>query len=138
LIECEQAYGESRWTDESWENIYERSWKKRLYEDIDVSQPPYSTRYPWLANLKYDKRLTVVSKNLVYKCDRFLGRGKQELFDNLVTDEDPGFINASNENFMLRDDSYVYDKIPGFQKIPFDRIGLYVDEYRKILPKDNR
>ena len=80
----------------------------------------------------------MVSKNLVYKCGSFVGRGEPELFDNLVTDEDPGFINASNENFMLRDDSYVYDKISGFQKIPFDRIGLYVDEYRKILPKDNR
>ncbi|MFC1738431.1 hypothetical protein ACFL1G_05190, partial [Planctomycetota bacterium] len=100
-----------------------------------------------LANLKYDKRLTVVSKNLVYRCDllshqtteyAFVEGEEPELVDNFVTEEDPGFINASDENFILRDDSYVYDIIPGFQKIPFDKIGLYVDEYRKILPKDNR
>jgi len=30
----------------------------------------------------------------------------------------------------------VFQKIPGFQPIPFDKIGLFKDEYRRTLPTD--
>ena len=53
--------------------------------------------------------------------------------NNYVTLEDPGFVDAENKNFQLRDDSIVYQKIPEFKKIPFEKIGLYVDEYRTKL-----
>jgi hypothetical protein len=53
-----------------------------------------------------------------------------ELRDNLTTDEDPGFEDAANMDFRLRPDSRVFRDIPGFEPIPFDRIGLYSDEYR--------
>ena len=48
--------------------------------------------------------------------------------DNYVTKEDPGFVDAANMSFQLRDDSIVYKQIPGFQKIPFADIGPYSDE----------
>ena len=41
-------------------------------------------------------------------------------------------------NFQLRDDSIVYRKIPGFKKIPFEKIGLYQDEYRATWPVPHR
>ena len=41
-----------------------------------------------------------------------------------------------NMNFQLKDDSRVYKEIPGFKKIPFEKIGLYVDEYRKQINKE--
>jgi hypothetical protein len=34
-------------------------------------------------------------------------------------------------NFMLKSNSIVFEKIPGFQPIPFDKMGLYKDKYRK-------
>ena len=37
-------------------------------------------------------------------------------------------------DFRLRDDSVVYEKVPGFKPIPFERIGLYRDAFRKQLP----
>jgi len=56
------------------------------------------------------------------------------IVDNFVTEEDPGFVDAANMNFQLRDDSVVYQKIPEFKKIPFENIGLYQDEYRTTRP----
>jgi len=37
-------------------------------------------------------------------------------------------------NFQLREDAAVFRKVPGFQKIPFERIGLYANEYRATWP----
>lgn len=49
-----------------------------------------------------------------------------EFENNLVLgeDEDAGFVDPDQGNFQLRDDSIVYKKIPGFERIPFERIGL--------------
>ncbi|MEO8167689.1 MAG: hypothetical protein ABI623_05530, partial [bacterium] len=51
--------------------------------------------------------------------------------NNLVTATDPGFVDEVRMNFALRDDSIVYKKIKGFEKIPFAKIGPYPDKYRK-------
>ena len=57
-----------------------------------------------------------------------------DIVDNFATEEDPGFVDAKGLNSALRSNAVVYEKIPGFQPIPFERIGLYVDEYRIELP----
>ena len=51
--------------------------------------------------------------------------------NNLVTKDDPGFVDMKNGNFNLKAGSKVYKEIPGFQKIPFDKMGIYKDQYRK-------
>lgn len=51
--------------------------------------------------------------------------------NNFVTKEDPGFVDMKNGNFNLKTDSKIYKFIPGFQQIPFDKMGIYKDEYRK-------
>lgn len=43
--------------------------------------------------------------------------------DNWVTDEDPGFVDWQAGDFRLREDSPVFDRIPGFAAIPFELIG---------------
>jgi len=43
--------------------------------------------------------------------------------DNLAMD-DLGLIDPAKMNFQLRDDSPVCQKIPGFQRIPFEQMGL--------------
>jgi hypothetical protein len=47
----------------------------------------------------------------------------------LVRGADPGFVDADNQDFHLREDSAVL-KLPGWERIPIERIGLYKDEYR--------
>ena len=41
----------------------------------------------------------------------------------LSTNDDPGFVDAANGNYALRDDSEVFKRLPGFKPIPFDQIG---------------
>lgn len=51
--------------------------------------------------------------------------------DNCVS-EDPLFEEAPPKTFRLRDSSPAYRV--GFKPIPFEKIGLYEDEYRRGLP----
>jgi len=37
----------------------------------------------------------------------------------------------AQENFTLKNDSVVFEKLPDFKPIPFEKIGLQRDEYRK-------
>ncbi|MCX7007898.1 MAG: right-handed parallel beta-helix repeat-containing protein [Kiritimatiellaeota bacterium] len=53
---------------------------------------------------------------------------------NLTYSADPGFVNAAGLNFALRPDAQLLKDLPAFQRIPCDKIGLYVDEFRKCLP----
>jgi len=58
------------------------------------------------------------------------GREFGTIGDNWATSDDLKFVDESGENFALQSDSPVYSRIPGFEPIPFDKIGLYKDEYR--------
>jgi len=53
-----------------------------------------------------------------------------EFHDNLV-DEDPGFVDPAFGLFQLREDSPAY--ATGFQRLPFEEIGLLKDEYRTAI-----
>ena len=55
---------------------------------------------------------------------RLVGKHAQTEFgENLHTQKDPGFVDAARLNFQLKDDSVVYQALPGFKRIPFERIG---------------
>ncbi len=51
---------------------------------------------------------------------------------NVVMEGNPGFVDVANGNFDLTEESKAHEL--GFQPIPFEKIGLHVDEYRKSLP----
>ena len=53
---------------------------------------------------------------------------------NFITDKDPGFIEAGSGNMNLKSNSPIFDSIKNFPMIKFDKIGLYIDKYRKKLP----
>ncbi len=116
-----------------------------MYEPLKrfrIKEPPWSTRYPKLARILEEHPQAplgnVVANNVSYRGSwRDPDKKYVKIADNLITDEDPGFVDAANMNFQLRDDSIVYRKIPGFKRIPFDRIGLYRDEYRTTSPVAN-
>ncbi|MBO5454200.1 MAG: hypothetical protein J6A69_09585 [Clostridia bacterium] len=47
--------------------------------------------------------------------------------NNITFGGDPGFYDMENRNYLLNEDSEVFEKIPDFEPIPFTRIGMYTD-----------
>jgi hypothetical protein len=114
--------------------------QKRL-RAVGFSQPPYSDRYPGLANILNDDigvpKGNMVTRNVCFASPATgihpLARKFGDVANNLSFDTDPGFENLNELNFKLKDDSLVYKQIPAFAKIPFDRIGLFISKNRKSL-----
>jgi parallel beta-helix repeat protein len=123
-------------------------YRVRLTKFLDIKRPPYSTKYPNLVNwidLKEDAKTyygmyparNLMENNVLYNYEesfRLVGINAQfEFKNNFLTKKNPGFIDEKNMNFQLLDNSIVYVEIPGFKKIPFEKIGLYRDNYRKQI-----
>ncbi|MBE9600436.1 right-handed parallel beta-helix repeat-containing protein [Pedobacter sp. MC2016-24] len=113
--------------------VKDGTFQKRL-EAVNYKNPPYATQYPHLPgyfedNPELPKRDTFY-RNLLVKMPKRV-EGKEEWLpfteSNYETNEDPGFENYAAENFKLRKDAIVWDKIPGFRNIPFEKIG-----YKKV------
>ena len=51
--------------------------------------------------------------------------------DNVNSSKNPGFIDAENDFYQLKEDAYIYEVIPDFQPIPFTRIGMYSERAMK-------
>ncbi len=122
--------------------------RRRLLENVNIYQSPYSERYPALhkyLNPIIDgeewegmrARRNVMANNLIVggpEDPLHLVGGEHAqctYVNNYRTDEDPGFEDYKKENFNLRPDSKVFERIPGFKALPFDQMGLYLDQYRK-------
>ena len=97
---------------------------------MDYKNPPYSERYPELLSL-YEDDPAVAKYNEILN-NIIVGEGKDVhlqdglddtivKIDNNWTEGDPGFVNAEEMNFKLKEDSPVFET--GFEPIPFDRIG---------------
>lgn len=120
-------------------------YRRRLTRYVDIHRPPYSTRYPALQNfldLMPDSityvgmipQRNVVEGNVIVRCPEVLRltapHAAFDMRNNLVTDDDPGFIDDVRMNFGLKTDALVYRVLPGFTPIPFEAIGPHRDEYR--------
>ena len=116
-------------------------------EAVRYQQPPWSERYPELVNILDDDlgmpKRNVVERNVAVACDEWLHTPHMEPYLaenhidnnlNLATYEEADFVDAESLDLRLREDSRVFSDLPGFEQIPFDKIGLYQDEIRKRLP----
>jgi hypothetical protein len=96
-------------------------------------------RYPELVRILEDEpaapKGNVVARNISWggQWDEVGSEARPYItfLDNCVS-EDPLFEEAPPKTFRLRDNSPAYRV--GFKPIPFDKIGLYEDEYRRGLP----
>jgi tetratricopeptide (TPR) repeat protein len=132
FADCKYGISFSGWGEARWKQFLDSDWvKQKLHQEVDISQPPYSTRYPALAHLYENEGVHQVWRNVAYNCGEFLtrDRGIQDLMDNTVTLKDPGFVNAAGLDFSLKADSPLR-QMPGFRPIPFQEIGLYEDGLR--------
>ncbi|MDH4239513.1 MAG: right-handed parallel beta-helix repeat-containing protein, partial [Phycisphaerae bacterium] len=122
-----------------WNNMVYKTMKERL-ERMNWKQPPYSTRYPELADLqKYYAKNDglppgdiLVARNICIG-DKWLtirwGATKEMVTvqDNFI-EGDPHFVDAASGDFRLKDDSPAYKL--GFKQIPFEQIGLMKEKGR--------
>lgn len=136
FADCKYALSFSGWGPEGWRNFLASDFAKtRLYEEVDVTRPPYSTKYPLLAHLEENEGVNEIWRNVVYNCAEFMtrDRGIQDLMDNYVTLQDPGFVDAAKLDFRLKPDAPLL-RMPGFRPIPVDEIGLYGHPLRASEP----
>jgi hypothetical protein len=75
--------------------------------------------------------------NVLVRCEQVSsGNWKFNPGELWVTDQDPGFIDAAQGDYRLRPEAEVFQRLPGFQPIPFDKIGVYPSPLRATWPID--
>jgi hypothetical protein len=132
FVDCPRALGSAPWDDARWKRAVnggeDCGWTEKLLKEVDVTKPPYTTRYPELVGFM-DPKPGAVRKNwakndVLVRCAQVSSGnwtyGKDDVF---VTSDDPGFVDAAKGNYALRPDSEVFRRLPGFKPIPFERIG---------------
>ena len=90
----------------------------------------------WQNNVAVNCKIPFVYKYVAkdgkeVKQDASVANGK-----NMIYTFDPGFENLAKMNFKLNPNAQLFKDLPNFKPIPVDKIGLYIDEYRKKLPTD--
>ncbi|HPO14337.1 MAG TPA: right-handed parallel beta-helix repeat-containing protein [Candidatus Hydrogenedentes bacterium] len=150
FIECETpVYMDNRGL--RWEHFRPGGPMYDQLKEVRHDQPPWSIRYPELARILQEIPQAPlgnkVVRNVSYKStwrdpetycrqtsSKNIGRPYLQVYDNFVTDEDPGFADAANIDFRLKKDSMVYSQIQDFQPIPVEKIGPYKDAFRATWP----
>lgn len=103
----------------------------RRLKDVPYKEEPWRSRYPELVDILDNRPAApvgnVVTRNVFVRCE------KKEIADeaaelstiegNLTTDEDPGFVAPGELDYRLKDDSPVFQKLPDWERIPYDKIG---------------
>ncbi len=112
-----------------------RGMHKALYETVDIRSEVYRRRYPGLAELEEHPSRNTIRRNLAVRCGVLVTpEERQEIAENWCTNRDPGFADAARLDFTLPAGSEAFERIPGFEPVPFGEMGLRVDEYRPNLP----
>ncbi len=115
-----------------WKTIREGTPRKDIYHESEL----YLERYPQIASMMDDPGINVVRRNIFYRSGPVITREPElfELVDNHESgDADPGFVDASRDEYALHPDAPVVRAI-GFEPIPTDRIGLYEHPLRASWP----
>ena len=129
FIECKRALGSAPWDDKRWKDfIHAPLWQASLLKEVDITKAPYTERYPELVGFMDPQpgaaRDNVAVRNLFVKCGEVKSNRWVTNESNFVTSEDPGFVNAQARDFRLKPDSPVFARIPGFQPLPLEKMGL--------------
>ncbi|MFO7937851.1 MAG: right-handed parallel beta-helix repeat-containing protein [Kiritimatiellia bacterium] len=169
FIDCPQAFHlDARYAPGNWAAQYGDPRIKAARETgvlppgIRFQEPPYSTRFPKLAQMLDDDpaypKGNILRKNIFWRGDstniRRTGWDKpfeskswrtawwhhiqSSVYDlltieNNMVDVDPKFEDEKTGNFNLRENSPAFTKI-GFKPILFEKIGLYQDDNRTSWP----
>jgi hypothetical protein len=149
FVDCGRALGSAPWPDDRWQKALRENrgegwnWPDKLLREVDITKPPYTERYPELAGFldpASDRpRVNRARRNMFVRCAEASGGNWQLLpGDNWAADQDPGFVNPGQEDYRLRSDSAVWARLPGFEPIPIETIGLVTNALRPRLPESGR
>jgi len=94
----------------------------------------WAKRYPSLVNILNDdykvpknntvERNVFIETPAIDAAEQALSTGKFE--DNIeMSAQEAKFVDVSSKNFALKEDSEIYKKLPDFDAIPFEKIGMY-------------
>lgn len=133
FVECKRALGSAPWDYPRWLDAVRGGqdcfFTEKLLKEVDITRPPYTTRYPELAGFMEPKpetpRVNRAARNILVRCGQVSG-GAWELEPGSAwsTNEDPGFVNMAAGNYALKKDAEAFRRVPGFQTVPFGRMGL--------------
>jgi len=126
FIDCGAAVGSAPCNDAHWKKTID-SMKDKLCKRVDVEGDVYTSHYPWIKGLT-NPQPGMRRDNFITRCAVVNGelppRGAWVTNETYVTfSGDPGFVDAAAGNYGLRTDSEVYRRIPGFDAIPFEKMG---------------
>ena len=136
FIDCRSAISFSPWGEKRYQEFLDRpDVQKLLYEQVDITKPPYSSRYRELADLTKNVDVNRIWRNLALNCGQFLARDRvgQVLMDNRTAGIDLPPAGKARENFPVPLDSPALRSI-GMRPIRVEEIGLYPDELRGSRP----
>ncbi|MEI6871570.1 MAG: right-handed parallel beta-helix repeat-containing protein, partial [Verrucomicrobiota bacterium] len=114
---------------------------------VPFEDAPWTEQFPYLKTLPdTDTRLpqgNIVTGNVTGGCESPVKRsGKpgelalSTFQDNLdLANREFGFVDEAKGDLTLKSDSPIFSEMPGFEVIPFSKIGLYRDQYRTSLPE---
>jgi hypothetical protein len=96
----------------------------------------YLSRYPKIATMLDDPGINYLWRNVFYRCGMVARRTAYiDMFQNGIFEEDPGFVDAKNGDFSLRENARLFQTVC-FKPVPFDQIGLYEFALRATWPVD--
>lgn len=104
---------------------------------IPYTSEVWKNAFPGIENLIDEKGYPDVNNHIVCTNNVLLNSGlpttseqvaaTATVENNVTFKKDPGFYDINNKNYLLKEDSEVFDRIEGFKPIPFTRIGTYSD-----------
>jgi len=138
FVECKRPLGSAPWPYQRYMDFL-KEYRAKLVEEVDITGEVYTKRYPELVGfLQMPPERPRVSKaigNLMVMCAGVSSGNWQVPEDqNWSTDQDPGFVDMAKGNFRLKPGSPVFRRLPGFQPVPFEQMGLVKNELRPTLP----
>lgn len=129
FIDCERPLGSAPWNDWLWNKMLESPlWKRLLTEEVDITKPPYSVRYPdmvrFLEPRKDEVRSNLAFDNVIVGCKELQCGNFVTNRTNVVFPEDPVFMGAKSGDYRPRRNGALRRALPGFKPIPVEKIGL--------------
>ena len=80
--------------------------------------------------------MSFARRNLLVMCAEPKSGNWQLDDSNWITEEDPGFVDINGGDFNFKADAAVFKHIPAFEPLPLAKMGLYVDQWRKQVERE--
>ncbi len=142
MLECAQAFRlDSRGM--SWMDTGKGSEIYQNLMNVPYKEGIWAEKYPLLTNVLENSpekpmgniiRNNVQYKSPGYKIDQ-VAMDNGTFKNNIDISNTKGFVDYKNKDFTLKEDSEIFTKLPDFEPIPFEKIGLLDDVVETVESK---